>query len=329
MPKVTVNPPKTPITKGSNGIAAAVTPNMCKMPGPPAPFVPAPLPNIGKSGMSPDGYSTSVTIEGNAVAIQGATFKSMGDVASKGLGGGLVSMNTEGPTKFVAPGSTNVQIEGKAVQFLGDAMVNNCDPGGQTPNGGATTPGEVQPPGPPGLEATLVQIAKDCEDEVENDPNKPKSCRERGTLKHKCADRKLNEATKNDNPKSVYSDGAFDGKTGSPILKNNPMKGGVPGQVPRSRGAIVNQAIGLAVSKGMDVGGTIRSMLSGKQFPDVVVAADATQPPGKGNTAAIYDFKFPCPKEKKPSWGQGQQDRYRRLLTPSSPPSMVSPMGIF
>jgi hypothetical protein len=80
------------------------------MPGPPAPFVPTPLPNIGKSGNSPKDYSKDVTIEGHAVAIQGATFKSMGDVASQGTGGGLISSNVEGPTSFVGPGSLDVKI---------------------------------------------------------------------------------------------------------------------------------------------------------------------------------------------------------------------------
>src|SRR5262249_47200968 len=116
MASVAVNPPKTPITKGSNGIAAATLPNICKMPPPPPPFLPTPLPNIGKSGLSPQGYSTSVKVEGNAVAIFGSSFGSMGDVASKGTGGGIVSMNCEGPTKFIAPGSLTVQIEGKNVQ---------------------------------------------------------------------------------------------------------------------------------------------------------------------------------------------------------------------
>jgi uncharacterized Zn-binding protein involved in type VI secretion len=142
VPTVAVNPPKTPVTKGSMGISAATVPNVCKMPGPPAPFVPVPLPNIGKSSDSPSGYSTTVKIEGNAVAIKGATFKSMGDIASKGTGGGIVSANTHGPTEFVAPGSLNVKIEGKNVHLLTDAMVNNC---GSPPNA-ATTPGVVQAP---------------------------------------------------------------------------------------------------------------------------------------------------------------------------------------
>ncbi len=143
--KVSVNPPKTPVTKGSNGIATATVPNVCKMPGPPAPFVPAPLPNIGKSGDSPDGYTKKVTVEGQSVAIQGATFKSMGDVASKATGGGLVSANTHGPTKFVGPGSMNVKFEGKNVQFLGDPMLNNCGGSGSPPNS-ATLLGVIQGP---------------------------------------------------------------------------------------------------------------------------------------------------------------------------------------
>src|SRR5262245_10733935 len=112
MPSVVIDGAKTPVTEGSSGVATATIPNVCKMPGPPAPFVPTPLPNIGKSGSSPKGYSKDVTIEGNTVAIKGASFKSMGDVASKGLGGGMVSMNTEGATCFVAPGSMDVKIEG-------------------------------------------------------------------------------------------------------------------------------------------------------------------------------------------------------------------------
>jgi uncharacterized Zn-binding protein involved in type VI secretion len=143
MPSVAVHPPKTPVTKGSMGIAAATIPNVCKMPGPPAPFVPTPLPNIGKSGDSPKGYSTTVKIEGNPVAIRGSTFGSMGDIASKGTGGGIVSNNTHGPTKFIAPGSMTVKIQGKNVQLLGDQTLNNCGPTG-TPANSATLAGTVQ-----------------------------------------------------------------------------------------------------------------------------------------------------------------------------------------
>src|SRR5439155_15626699 len=122
--------------------------------------------NIGKSENSPQGYTKDVTVEGKTMAIRGATFNSIGDIASQGTGGGLVSSNVEGPTKFVAPGSMNVSFEGKNVQFLGDAMVNNCGPSGSPPNA-ATTRGEQQAPGPPSLEDQLVKIAQECEEEVE------------------------------------------------------------------------------------------------------------------------------------------------------------------
>jgi uncharacterized Zn-binding protein involved in type VI secretion len=134
MATVGINPPKTPVTKGSTGIAKATLPNVCKMPGPPAPFVPSPLPNIAKSGDSPEGYSKKVKIEGNTVAIRGASFKSMGDIASKATGGGLVSANTHGPAKFIMPGSLTVKIEGKNVHLLGESMLNNCGPSGSPPN---------------------------------------------------------------------------------------------------------------------------------------------------------------------------------------------------
>ena len=86
----------------------------------------------GKSGNSPQGYSKDVTIEGHPVAIQGATFKSMGDVASQGSGGGLISSNVEGPTSFVGPGS--LDAGGLAARFeaelikVGGAYVCDCEP---------------------------------------------------------------------------------------------------------------------------------------------------------------------------------------------------------
>ena len=144
MSSVGIHPPKTPVTKGSNGIAKATIPNVCKMPGPPAPFVPSPLPNIAKSGMSPSGYSKKVKIEGNAVAIRGATFKSMGDMASKATGGGLISANTHGVAKFITPGSMTVKIESKSVHLLGEPMLNNCAASGMPPNTGATMMGVFQ-----------------------------------------------------------------------------------------------------------------------------------------------------------------------------------------
>lgn len=122
---VLVNPPKTPVTENSNGLKVAALPNVCKMPGPPAPFVPTPLPNIGESNNSPSGYSETVKMMGKSLAIKGASFKSRGDIASQGTGGGIVSSTVQDVTEFVGPGSFNVKVEGKNVQLLGDVMTNN------------------------------------------------------------------------------------------------------------------------------------------------------------------------------------------------------------
>lgn len=127
MISVSVNPPKTPVTEGSMGMAPATLPNVCKMPGPPAPFVPVPLPNFGRSADRLQKATKKVLIEGKKVAIKGSYYMSQPspDVASQGTGGGIVSATVQGKTQFVAPGSMNVKFEGKNVQLLGDATTNN------------------------------------------------------------------------------------------------------------------------------------------------------------------------------------------------------------
>ena len=146
--KVTIMAPKTPVTEGSHGIAAADLPNICYLPSPVGP-VPSPLPNIAKSSDSPTDYSTDVKFEGAAVCIAGSSFgKSMGDTPSSAAGGGVISANFEGPAKFAGPACMSVQVEGKGVHLVGDPMLNNCAPGPGTPNA-ATMAGVIQPMGGP------------------------------------------------------------------------------------------------------------------------------------------------------------------------------------
>jgi len=178
---VGINPPKTACTTEVRGMAKCTIPNICKMPG--APFTPTPLPNIGKSNLSPKGYTTTVKLEGQTVAIRGATFESIGDIASKGTGGGLISSNTHGPTKFITPGSMDVQMEGKAVHLLGEPMLNNCGPSGSPPNTGATMAGfdtyDSQ-------REELKDIVCACDKEVKQAPagKKQKTCSQLGREKH-------------------------------------------------------------------------------------------------------------------------------------------------
>jgi uncharacterized Zn-binding protein involved in type VI secretion len=149
MISVGVNPPKTPVTEGSVDMSPATLPNVCKMPGPPAPFIPTPLPNLGRSADRLESATSTVKIEGKKVAIKGSYYMSQPspDVASQGTGGGIVSSKTQGKTEFVAPGSMNVKAEGKNIQLLGDAMTNN----GGSPANAATMPGNQQPPQTPAV----------------------------------------------------------------------------------------------------------------------------------------------------------------------------------
>ncbi|OFX20498.1 MAG: hypothetical protein A2V77_02460 [Anaeromyxobacter sp. RBG_16_69_14] len=57
--------------------AGTPIPNICKMPD--VPYTATLLPNVGRSGDSPKGYSETVTISGARIAIEGATFDSQGD----------------------------------------------------------------------------------------------------------------------------------------------------------------------------------------------------------------------------------------------------------
>ena len=171
MGTIGVNPPKTPVTDGSGDKSPATLPNVCKMPGPPAPFVPTPLPNIGQSSDGIKDGTTTVKFEGKKVAIKGSyyTSKLSGDIASKGTGGGIITAATEGKTKFVAPGSMNVKADGKNIQLLGDAMTNNGSSGGNA----ATAPGNIQPSA-----ALVSELGEDdanalCQAmcDAKNDPN--------------------------------------------------------------------------------------------------------------------------------------------------------------
>lgn len=220
MASVAIHPPKTPITKGSNGIASATLPNVCKMPGPPAPFVPSPLPNIAKSGSSPKDYTKKVKVEGNTVAVGGASFQSMGDMASKGTGGGLVSANTHGPIKFIMPGSMTVTLEGKGVHLLGEPVLNNCGPSGSPPNTGATMTGTTQACLTAAqAKALLCQIFCECKAEAQarkfeipTDPaafSEPDFGRDAPppsrAMYQACVERKLNQDYKNTNMKPEQS----------------------------------------------------------------------------------------------------------------------------
>ena len=330
MISIGVNPPKTPVTEGSMDMAPATLPNICKMPGPPAPFVPTPFPNLGRSGDKLKKCTKKVLFEGKKVAIKGSYYMSMGDIASKGTGGGIVSATTHGKTKFVAPGSMNVKAEGKNIQLLGDAMTNN---GNQ--DNSATVPGNQQPPALAGISRKdLQKLADECNKSENKEakgvcppPPSGHKCTTLGTKKHKCCE----EAIKEYNEKQA--------KAGKQSPLRSEVAYGKKGLVDSTKAAAARKVADKAykshvtkwinkrpnMPKGLACWSARRSARlskvwfrtfkkhgGGSFIADVVVVDPPGAKPTKNNIKRAYDFKFNCKDEPKMS--KKQKDNYDKYL---------------
>jgi uncharacterized Zn-binding protein involved in type VI secretion len=107
--------------KGSNGIAAATAPDVCKTPSPGGP-VPIPYPNIAKSS-SLDNGTTTVKAEGNMIANKGSDYASSnGDEA--GTAGGVKSSVNMKAAKWILY-SMDVKVDGANACRLSDKMTSN------------------------------------------------------------------------------------------------------------------------------------------------------------------------------------------------------------
>jgi hypothetical protein len=295
------------------GIAKATLPNVCKMPGPPAPFIPSPLPNIATSGTSPKGYTKRVKVERNPVAVRGASFKSMGDIASKGTGGGLLSMNTHGPAKFITPGSFTVKFEGKSVHLLGEPMLNNLGASGSPPNTGATLAGLTQDQ-IARWDARLQQYVDECDpigdakwDKAH--PNGPKhdDCWEN-------SGRLYTSGKKAGKPMPVQV--ALGAEKEQCVYDKMKAQPGVPKYNRHGQSAVIQQrftARGTPVPPG-GFGG------KGSIVPDVLYRNPS------GAIAAVRDLKFPCPsgQGEEGEWRKGQDAAYARILRIK--PELVFPL---
>lgn len=110
------------VNEDSKGVTIAF-PDVCKTPGPPAPFVPIPYPNIAKSSDTAKG-TKKVKAEGKPICVKDSNFStSVGDEAGT-AGGGMVSAKTKGKAEFVNF-SFDVQFEGKNVPRSFDLMLHN------------------------------------------------------------------------------------------------------------------------------------------------------------------------------------------------------------
>ena len=107
--------------KGANGMSM-MFPDVCKTPAPPAPFVPVPYPNIGRSPDTSDG-PTTVMLEGKMPMAKGAKYsRSQGDEA--GTIGGMISSVNMGECEYMMY-SFDVKFEGKNACRLGDPFFHN------------------------------------------------------------------------------------------------------------------------------------------------------------------------------------------------------------
>lgn len=110
------------VNEDSKGVTIAF-PDVCKTPGPPAPFIPIPYPNIAKSGDTAKG-TKNVEAEGKPICVKDSNFStSTGDEAGT-AGGGMASAKTKGKAEFVNY-SFDVQFEGKNVPRSFDLMLHN------------------------------------------------------------------------------------------------------------------------------------------------------------------------------------------------------------
>ncbi len=107
--------------KGSNGIAMATIPDICKTPSPAGP-VPIPYPNIAQSSALASG-TTTVKADGNMVANKGSEYsRSNGDEA--GTAGGVKSSVNMKAAKWITY-SMDVKMDGKNACRLSDKMTSN------------------------------------------------------------------------------------------------------------------------------------------------------------------------------------------------------------
>lgn len=107
--------------KGSGGMSL-VFPDVCKTPAPPAPPIPIPYPNTGKSSDTSQG-TTKVEADGCMIMVKGAKYMmSIGD--EPGSLGGVISNVFKSECEYMMY-SFDVMLEGKNVCRMGDPLWHN------------------------------------------------------------------------------------------------------------------------------------------------------------------------------------------------------------
>jgi Domain of unknown function (DUF4150) len=112
------------LTDASGNALSINFPCVGKTPGPPAPFVPVPYPNVSKGADTEQG-SKKVTADGNPIALKDDSdfSTSVGNEAAT-AGGGLVTAKQKGKSWYFMY-SMDVKVEGKEVPRAFDIMAGD------------------------------------------------------------------------------------------------------------------------------------------------------------------------------------------------------------
>lgn len=138
------------VTKGSNGVAPATIPDVCKTPTPGGP-VPMPYPNVTQSIMLNNG-TTTVKVDMMMAAIKGSEF-SLSNGDQPGVAGGVKSSTIMQKSTWINS-SMDTKFDGKAACRFTDPKFNNNE-------NCATLGGELQGP------VVLVDMSKVGKDQDE------------------------------------------------------------------------------------------------------------------------------------------------------------------
>jgi hypothetical protein len=112
------------ITHASGQAMSIKFPCVGKTPGPPAPFIPIPYPNISQGSDTDDG-STKTEANGKPIALKDSSvFKTSKGNEAATAGGGLVTSKQSGKSCYMMY-SMDVKIEGKEVPRAFDIMAGN------------------------------------------------------------------------------------------------------------------------------------------------------------------------------------------------------------
>ena len=274
--------------KSTIGVSTATMPDVCKTPSPGGP-VPIPYPNFAQQSSLTDGTMT-VFAKGNMIAIKGSHYSSShGDEA--GTAGGIKSNVNMKATDWITY-SFDVKMDGKNACRHSDKKFHNNQ--NTVDLQGNTDPAIA------GAEDLLRKIAKQCNEDVNNDEakqienkKKKRTCQKLGQDKHKCCEGKVQDhRDKNPpdgNPKvegeKGYNRPKFDSTTGQPIQPVDKTS------LNTTRGAVIKAAAASVAKQGKKaIRAAIGKALGGTVWPDAAIV---------GPPKIMVDFKFACPESHR------------------------------